>query len=182
MNGMATLALTGGLPMSLVLASACHRAPVTTDPMPEADAVFMLGIAATPDSAVRLAKFALGIVDGVDELPHTRKEGIVVARRYAHARKGGGQTDVAVIVIVQHRTPETADTTRIQLSAWALDTRADLPIPQRRVSPAAATFQRPPVAMRPNQPRRVTAADSTDWGMLQLVLDEFRRLGARQLP
>lgn len=173
------------LPMSVVLVLACHRATVSPVRAPESDsAVFTLGITATADSAVRLAKFAIAIVDGVDELPRARKEGIVIARRYTRPRKGGGQTDVAVIAIVHQPSRDSTETTLIQLSAWALDTRADLPQPQqRRVHPAAAvTAQRPPVAMRPNQPRRVTASDSTDWGMLQLVLAEFARKGARPLP
>ena len=174
------------LPLSVLLAAACHRGAVTPAAAPETDgAVFMLGVAATPDSAVRLAKFALAVFDGVDELPRARKEGVVVARRYVRARKGGGQTDVAVIAIVLQPIREATDTTRIQLSAWVLETRADLPqpLPQRRAPPpGAVAAERPAAAMRPNQPRRITASDSTDWGTLQLVLEEFARKGVRPLP
>jgi hypothetical protein len=174
------------LPAMIAFVLACHRGADTPGPAPVADgAIFTLGVAATPDSAVKLARFALAIVDGVDDLPRARKEGVVVARRYARARKGGGQTDVAVFAIVLQPIPESTDTTLIQLSAWVLETRAELPqpLPQRRAHPAAAVgAERPVAAMRPNQPRRITASDSTDWGLLQLVLAEFARKGVRPLP
>jgi hypothetical protein len=174
-----------------VLIVGCTKAPASPSPAtaptlaPESTVVvFMLGVIAPRDSAVKLARFAMGIVDGVDELPQTRKEGVVVARRYTQSRRGGGHTDVAIIAIVQRPERVATETTFVQLSAWALETRADLPMlaPRRRASPASAAADRPQVAMRPNQPRRITPSDTVNWAMLQLVLAEFTRSGAQRVP
>jgi hypothetical protein len=184
--GRARNALLAGL----LIACASPGQPnnlVTPQPgLPDSGAVFRLSVVASRDSTVKLAQFAIGAVQGVDELPQTRKEGIVLARRYAHARRGGGQTDVAIIAIVELATRVAAETTLVQLSAWALDTRAPLPVaPPRRAgpNPASAAAQRTTsVAMRPNQPRRITPRDTANWALLQIVLDEFTRRGAQRLP
>src|SRR4051812_42227914 len=82
----------------------CHGAPAASSPEPaqtDVPRAVLFTVNITPDSAVRLAKYALeGIGDGVVQPPRIRPQMTTVANHQLRNRGGGGQTEIAVIAAI----------------------------------------------------------------------------------
>jgi hypothetical protein len=151
-----------------------------TAPRP-APAVFLLEISVQPDSAVKLAKFALGAIDGTLQLPQIRSARTSLSTHYSRPRRGGGQTDVAVIAVINRSVHDTlAPVTAIEVGAWALDMAQQQSSSQRRSGfPATALSTNAPALRRP---RAITVADTIDFRTLEYVIEAFEAHGARRRP
>ena len=152
------------------------RAP---DPRGLPAAVF-LSVSATPDSALKLAKFALGSIDGTVQMPKTRPQMFTVANHYLRNRDGGGQTQVAVIAAVDRRVDPTKPVTRVELSVWVLDIPHQLTPAQRRAGVPSTPMTTNAPAIR--HPRAMTPADTLYWRSLEYVAEAFVQHGALRLP
>jgi hypothetical protein len=173
-----------GLALMYVGALGCAgNATPVTPPAPPAPTAILLEVNATPDSVVRLAQFAIGAIEGLPQLPKTRPEYTSVSTHYTRAKKGGGTTQVAVIVAVDRVTPGrlAGQATRVEVSAWLLDVARYMAPQPRRTSdiPRTAVTMDAPALQRP---RPATARDTTDWASLEYVVEVFVRHGARRLP
>lgn len=159
--------------------SATQSAPnAAAKPVP---AVYTLEVAATPDSAVKLAKFAMGAIDGTLSLPRVRPAVTTVSTHYVRNRRGGGQTEVAVMAAVHRQIADSArPVTLVELSAWALDSQQQQTVAQRRSGMPATPLSQNAPALK--TPRAITVADTTDWRALNDVLDAFVQGGARIKP
>jgi hypothetical protein len=138
----------------------------------------MLEVAAAPDSAVKLAKYAMGAIDGTISLPRVRPKLTTVSTHYVRNRRGGGHTEVAVMAAIS--TEPRDSVTLVELSAWALDMQQEQTYAQRRSrTPATPLSQNAPAL---KTPRAITVADTSDWRALSDVLDAFVQGGARIKP
>jgi len=164
-----------------VLTGCQSSAPAVGTSVRPAAAVYTLAVPATPDSAVKLAKSALGSIDGTVQLPQIRPKLTTVSTHYTRNRRGGGQTEVAVMVAIDRTPMDTAaHLTVVELRAWALDMAQQQTAGQRRSgSPQTALSTNAPALRRP---RAITPVDTVDWQMLGYVLEALERLGARRLP
>lgn len=162
--------------------AACHSGALTagSNHLPE-PAVYTLALPAAPDSALKLAKFALGAIDGLQQLPQIRPKMTIVSTHYVRNRRGGGQTEVAVMVAVDRLPVDTVPVrTVVELRAWALDMAQQQTAGQRRSGfPSTALSTNAPALRRP---RGITPADTLDWQSLTFVLEAFEKLGAQRLP
>jgi len=171
----AAAALTGAL-----IACSGGSASVQTEAAPAPQGV-MLAIAATPDSVVKLAKFALGSIEGKVQLPRIRPQMTTVANHYLRDRDGGGQTQVAVIAAIGRQVADTAKpVTHVELSVWVLDMPHQLTAAQRRAGVPSTPLTTNAPAIR--HPRAMTEADTTYWKSLEVVVEAFAKHGARRLP
>ena len=175
LNGWATISL-------LAVAAGCHHATTgtVTPSVPEVSSV-TVAVFALPDSTIKLAKFAMGTIDGVVQVQQIRNSGVAVSTHYTRSRRGGGQLEIAIVAALSRQVADSMrPVTIVELSGWVVETREALVLPQRRGS--SLTGQRPPVAMAANRPRPITASDTTDWQNLGLVLEEFIKHGAQRSP
>lgn len=142
---------------------------------------FLLALAAKPDSAVELAKFALGSVEGRVSLPQTRPKVITVSNHYVRDRRGGGQREVAVIAAIDRQIADsTAPVTTIEVAAWAIEMAEQTK--QRRFGPQPPATALSTNAPATRQPRQITPRDTTDWQILELVVASLVSRGARIRP
>ncbi len=167
--------------VALFVAAACGattRAGSSGRPEP---AVFLFDVAAHPDSALKLAKFALGAVDGTVQLPQVRPEMTSVSTHYTRSRRGGGQTQVAIMVAIARRVADTlAPVTQLEVSAWALDMAQQPPSGQRRGGFSGTALSNNAPALR--RPRAITPQDTVDFRALEHVVEAFEAKGARRRP
>lgn len=176
----AEIGTTGSACLVLLAAFACSSA--TAGPRGSArpePAVFRLDVAGQPDSALKLAKFALGAIDGTVQLPQVRSSMTSVATHYTRSRRGGGQTQVAVIVAVdRHVADSLAPITQVEVSAWALDLAHQATAGQRRSGfPSTALSTNAPAQ---RQPRAITPADTADFRALEYVVESLISQGAKR--
>jgi len=162
------------------IAEGCQRTTTATAPIPAATIV-ILAVPASPESTVKLAKVALGAIDGLVQLPQVRPAMTTVSTHYVRNRRGGGQTEVAVIAAVDRLPTDTLiPVTRVELGAWALDMAQAVTATQRRSGlPTTPLSQNAPAIRRP---RAITAADTNDWKALDIVAEAFIKHGARRVP
>ena len=176
---------------ALALALACAGTPKPAAPAvpQEEPPTYRLAVAASTDSVVRLAKFALGSVRGAVQPPQVQRDFILVSTEYSQNRPNGGHTQVTIIAAVHRKmTATTPAYTRVDLSAWGLDVEPtatrlaarpgardnrDLPT-LRTTSPAA-------MASSQRQPYRLTKSDSA-WIAVEEILDAFIEFGNARLP
>ncbi len=162
--------------------AACHSGALTAgSPQGPVPGVYTLALPAAPDSALKLARFALGAIDGLQQLPQIRPKMTIISTHYVRNRRGGGQTEVAVMVAVDRQPADTVRvTTVVELRAWALDMAQQQTAGQRRSGvPQTALSTNAPALRRP---RGITPADTADWRSLTSVLEAFEKLGAQRLP
>jgi len=165
---------------SVLLACRSGSADVQTAAAPAARGV-MLAIAATPDSVVKLAKVALGSIEGKVQLPRVRPQMTTVANHYLRDRDGGGQTQVAVIAAIDREVADTArPVTHVEVSVWVLEMPHQLTAAQRRAGVPATPLTTNAPAIR--HPRAMTAADTTYWKSLEYVVGTLVHFGAHRLP
>jgi hypothetical protein len=159
--------------------SGCTRA--SSSPQPVMPTAILLEVPARPDSALRLAQFAIQAIDGSPQPARPKSGYTTVAMHYARTRSGGGQTQVAVIAAVEHTMKNAAGpVTAVELSAWVLDLPRQLTPAQRRAGiPATAITTDAPLNPRV---RAATARDTVYWSSLEYVAEVFLRHGARRLP
>ena len=152
-----------------------------TQPDPAVRTYFLLQVAMKPDSAVELAKFALGSIEGTVNLPQIRPKVITVSNHYLRDRHGGGQRQVAVIAAIDRTvTDAAAPVTTIEVAAWAVDMAEQ--VKQRRFGPQPPATALSTNAPATKQPRQVTPRDTTDWQLLEAVVGSFVSRGARIKP
>lgn len=189
MSGIAAGA--AGTALSAVVAMACATAPPATPtatlatssdaPVRDQPRAVMLALPALPDSALTLAKAALGSIEGVVQLPKVRPQLYTVANHVYRNREGGGQTQVSVIAAVDRRVRDaTAPVTLIELSVWVLDMPHQLTAAQRRAGVPATPLTTNAPAFR--QPRAMTPRDTLHWRTLEYVVDALVSHGAKRLP
>jgi hypothetical protein len=173
---------------SAVLASPLACAGSTSGAAPEALApaprnddqprAMILSVNATPDSVVKLAKYALKAIEGVVQMPKVRPQVTTIANHQLFNRDGGGQTQVAVIAAIDRRV-QSADhpTTFVELSVWVLDMPQQISASQRRAGVPVTPLTTNAPAIK--HPRAMTAADTTYWRSLEYVAEAFVKHGAR---
>jgi hypothetical protein len=164
----------------LLLACQSRSADVQTAAAPTPVNI-MLAVAAIPDSVLKLAKTAMTTIDGTLQLPTVRPTLTTVSTHYVRNRRGGGQTQVAVMAAIDRRVADPlTPITVVQLSAWALDMPHQLTPAQRRAGiPITPITTNTPATPRP---RAITMADTSDWRALEFVVEAFVKHGARRLP
>jgi hypothetical protein len=160
--------------------SSCRRYVEARPPKPAAqETVFLLAVAVSPDSALKLARFCLGAVLGDIQLPKASATHTTIATHYSSSRRGGGVRQVAIMALIRSSSNMGAPATLIELGGWALD-QAQAPNPRQRAGlPSTALSTNAPAL---KTPRAVTPRDTTDWYHVQVVLAEFEKAGARRLP
>jgi hypothetical protein len=140
-----------------------------------------LALDATPDSALKLAKLALGSIEGVVQLPKVRPQLVTVANHLLRNRDGGGQTQIAVIAALDRQVVDTArPVTMMELSVWVLDMPHQLSPAQRRAGVPSTPLTTNTPAFK--QPRAMTPADTTYWRTLEDVVASMIQHGARRVP
>jgi hypothetical protein len=140
----------------------------------------VLAIEASPDSALKLAKFALSLIEGVVQLPQVRPQMVTVANHATRNRDGGGQTQIAVIAAVDRKSqPGPSASTLVELSVWILDMPHQLTPAQRRAGVPATPITTNAPAIK--HPRAMTPADTTYWKSLEIVAEALVHHGARRL-
>jgi hypothetical protein len=166
-------------PLALMLGalgSCAHAPPAAAPPAP---INVRLAVAAHPDSAVKLAKFAIGAIDGSVQLPKVLPTMTTVSTHYTRDGRRGRPTQIAVIAAVSRTVSDIlSPVTIVQLSAWALETPEPLNWQPRRGMPVTPVTTG--AASRP--PRAITVADTSDWKLLEIVVEAFEKHGARRLP
>ena len=183
--------IAAGAALGAVVAMACATTPPATPlatPGTSADAALrdqpravMLALPALPDSALSLAKAALGSIEGVVQLPRVRPQMYTVANHVYRNREGGGQTQVSVIAAVDRRVRDaTAPASLIEVSVWVLDMPHQLTAAQRRAGVPATPLTTNAPAFR--QPRAMTPRDTLYWRSLEHVVDALVNYGAKRLP
>lgn len=161
------------LAIALVVVGACSAAAVATSTAP-APAIVLLAVPASPESTLTLARFAMGEVDGTLQAIQWRPSAAVISTRYTRNRRGVGMTEIAIVAAVGRMVADTSrPLTLVEVRAWAMDSLA-----QRRQLGAPITT----TGTVTHRPRPITLADSTDWIMVQYVLEAFEKHGARRLP
>jgi hypothetical protein len=146
-----------------------------------APAVYSMALPVLPDSALKVVRFALGTIDGSIQLPQIRPKLTTISTHYTRNRRGGGHTQVAVMVAIDRRPlASESPATAIELSAWALDLAQPTTASQRRSGMPQTPVSTNAPALR--RPRAVTPNDTSEFRVLLTVLEEFQRLGARKHP
>ncbi len=163
--------LASAAAMSLSCASSTVVAPI----------IATVIVPVSPDSALKLARHALGEIPGSVQMPRVRRDLTTVSTHYSRTRRGGGQTQVAIMAGVARMAVDSAQpATRVELRGWMLDLPVPAPPRQRRSDlPVTAITTDAPVI---RTPRAVTARDTIDAANLEFVLAGLLRHGARRVP
>ena len=151
-------------------------------PIPiRAPAVYVFALPVLQESALKLATYALGEIDGQLQLPQVRPTFVSVATHYVRSRRGGGETQVAIVAALERAVADSSHPmTTMELRAWALDA-------QERITESMRRSRLPMTALSLNAPalktpRAITAADTSDYANLAIVHEAFLRLGGRSRP
>lgn len=167
--------------LALVAGAACQRSAETQPPKAaQQETVFLLAVAASPDSALNLARYCLGEVSGSIQLPQVRATHTTIATHYSSSRSGGGVRQVAIMALVRHDPKATTATTLVELGGWALDQAQTQTNPRARPRVPSTALSTNAPALK--TPRAVTPRDSADWFALHVVLAAFEKAGARRMP
>lgn len=140
---------------------------------------FVFAVPALPDSALKLAKFALGTIDGSIGLPQIKPRITTVSTHYTRPRYGGGQREVAIIAAVD-RVAESSvpPTTLVELAAFALDMAQAQTAAQRAARvPNTALSSNAPALRRPVP---VSQRDTVDWRSFEAVIEALVSVGGKR--
>jgi hypothetical protein len=162
---------------ALLLAAACASQGKPTTKVEEAP-FFRVPVAASPDSAVKLARFALGEVKGAIQPAKVQREVIILSTQYTRERKNGGHTQITIIAAVD-RKPSRLEpvATMVELSAWGIDVEptstrlVGTSNPSARDLPTLTTTSPRTMSSSQQQPYRITRSDSPHWTALEDVLN-----------
>jgi hypothetical protein len=140
------------------------------------DAPFLrVAVPVSQDSALKLARFALGTVNGMLQPRRVQRDHIVVSTRYLRTLHSGAQTEVSLIVAIERKRkgPDTSGT-MLELSAWAIDVQPDHGVlamtGSGRGTRVSSAPMRQAVSSAQLQPYRLTRKDVADWRALEEVL------------
>ena len=171
----------GALLFAAACASTSNTPPASSDP--NEITYFRVPIQLPADSAIKIARYALGTINGaIREIPN--KERVLVSTQYT--REGATFHRSITIVASVHRKPvgAQADTTVVELSAWAVDqveavrtkTLSGRPIPRLQSNaPIGAVAQ--------DRPYLITASKAPDdWRTMEEVLGAMVALSPRRRP
>jgi hypothetical protein len=160
---------------------ACASTAGGSSPGRPAPAVFRLDVAGNADSVLKMTKFALAGIDGTMQLPQVRSSMTSVSTHYTRSRRGGGQTQVAIIVAFErHAADSLKPTTMVEVSGWAMDMAQQATAGQRRSNfPSTALSTNAPGN---RQPRAITSADTLDYLAMTSVVEAFVARGAALRP
>ena len=171
--------------MALVVAAACASTPAPQQPVTTPDEItyFRVPIALPADSAVKLARFALGTINGTIKETPSRQRVLVSTQ---HTREGAAFHRQITIVAAVQRKPvgPAADTTVVELSAWAVDqveavrtkTLSGRPIPRLQSNAPIGSIAQ-------DRPYLITATKSPDdWRTMEDVLGALVALSSRPRP
>src|SRR5687767_4532035 len=151
----------------IAVSDACQRPVPSAKPQPLPASV-MLEVGASPDSTLKLAKVALTAIEGNVQLPKVRPTMTSIANHALRNRRGGGQTQVAVIAAINRQVADTgAPVTLVELSVWVLDMPQPVTPAQRRSGVPVTPITTNAPAVR--HPRAMTPADTIYWKSLEHV-------------
>jgi hypothetical protein len=145
---------------------------------PQAQEFFVFAVGGTPDSAVALAKFALGSIDGSIGLPRITGKTTNITAHYTRPRHGGGTREVAIIAAVDRASVDAKPTTLVELAIYGLDLEQSQSYAQRRARATATPLSQNAPALK--RPILLTPRDTLDWRLFEVVLDAMTGLGARR--
>ena len=156
----------------VIVAGACAAAAHPTQTA-AAPAIVMMGLPASPESAMSITKRALGEIGGTLQAVQWQPNIAVLSTRYTANRRGAGMREIAVVASVARSVPDTLmPFTLVELRAWAMDSLAvrrtiDAPVgsPDTRV----------------HRPRPITFDDVEDWESVEVVMRLLAQHGGRRL-
>ena len=154
--------------------------PQPTSFGPEAPPTFyVFAIPALPDSALKLAEFALGAIDGTIGLPQIKPKFTTLSTHYTRPRHGGGQREVAIMAAVDRVAESTTPpSTLVELAAFTLDfAQAQSPGQRAARVPNTALSSNAPALKRPVP---LSQRDSVDWRSFQVVIDALVSAGGKR--
>jgi hypothetical protein len=135
---------------------------------------------------VKLARYALGEVNGAIQQSKVQRDVIILSTRYTRERKNGGHTEVTIIAAVDRKPARLEPmTTMVELSAWAIDvepSRTGLASTGRspRDLPTLSTTSPTTVSSSQQQPYRITRDDTEHWNKLEDVLNTLIDVSTRK--
>jgi hypothetical protein len=153
--------------------------PQPTALAPDQATYYVFAVPALPDSALKLAKFALGTIDGTISLPQIKPKFTTISTHYTRPRHGGGQREVAIIAAVD-RVPVDGPTpaTFVELAAYALDMAQAQTAGQRRAGvPNTAVSSNAPALRRPIP---LSQRDTVDWRSFEAVIEALMSVGGKR--
>lgn len=150
-----------------------------------ADAPFLVvPVPVSPDSAVKLARFAMSHVKGDIQPVRVQRNHTLVMTQYRRALHSGAQTQISLIAAVP-RKPTTTDplSTSVEFSAWAVEVQPDFNRLTMTGTGRATRVSSEPtvrgVSSAQLQPYRLTRKDSADWALLEEVVYALLDLTAK---
>ena len=150
-----------------------------------ADAPFLIvNVPASPDSAVKLARFAMGAVKGELQPSRFQRNQTLVMTQYTRRLHSGAQTRISLIAAIA-RKPTTTEpmTTSIELTAWAMDVQPDMNRLTMSGTGRSTTVGSTPTLRATSsaelQPYRLTRKNVEDWAALEEVMYALLDLTAK---
>lgn len=144
--------------------------------------MFRVPVQASPDSAARLARYALGAVKGAIQPHRIQREVLLVSTQYTRQQRNTRYVQITIIAAVDRKMTEgPVPATMVELSAWAID------LPPQETALAGSRGSLPtlttstPYTMSSSQlqPYRITRKDVEDWAALEEVLNSLIDLTSR---
>jgi hypothetical protein len=164
----------------ICLGVACQRAGTAVPKSPQPQTAVLFAVNASPDSALKLARFSLGAISGIIQLPQVRPTYTSIATHYTRNRIGGGHSEIALIAAVSAVRADSTAGSMVELSAWILDRPHQLTPAQRNAGiPSTAITTNAPANPRP---RPATVRDKEEWASIEHVAEVLLRGGARRVP
>lgn len=142
---------------------------------------FRLIVRATPDSAARQVRFALGSTKGALQQPTVQGDAILLSARTSRERMNGGHREVSYLAAISRVMRDS--TTSIEISAWGLDIepeRVGLTATGRgtRDLPTITSSSPTTVSGSQRQPFRITVSDKIEWALLEEIVAAMLDTGA----
>lgn len=140
------------------------------------DAPFLVvSVPTSPDSAVKLARFAMGHVKGAIQPTRVQRNHTLVMTQYTRALHSGAQTQVSLIAAVARKPSATEPlSTTVEFSAWAVEVQPDMSrLTMSGVGRGTTVSSAPRVQGASSaqlQPYRLTRKDAADWAMLEEIM------------
>ena len=144
--------------------------------------MFRVPVQASPDSAVKLARYALGAIRGAIQPQQIQREVLLVSTQYTRQQRNMRYVQITIIAAIDRKMTEGAvPATMVELSAWAID----LPPQETALAgprgslPTLTTTTPYTVSSSQLQPYRITRKDAEDWASLEEVLNSLMDLTAK---
>ena len=160
---------------AVIAAGAMDACALARHPTQTADppAVVLMGLPASPESAMSLTKRALGEIGGTLQAVEWHPGAAVLSTRYTRNRRGVGMSEVAIVATVARTVPDSLmPLTLVELRAWAMDS-----VSVRRTIGEPVEKSN----TRVHRPRPITFSDVDDWESVQVVMRLLSQHGARRV-